>query len=154
MKRMRMNSAALAVMILLAVLILVQDAEAEVRINAVLHTPNMSVRIGNTPTGYYGSYRVGYLPIRSNQNYRIVKLDRQIARRLARYTGVPVRELARLRAYGYNWLEIGRWLRLPNRVVRAAFNQRSWNSFLHEGRRLAGHGAGRPEHRRVIVYNH
>jgi hypothetical protein len=154
MKRMQMNLAALAAMIPLAVLIIVQDAEAEVRFNAALHTPNMSVHIGNTPAGYYGSYRVGHLPMRRNQNYRIVKLDRQIARRLARYTGVPVRELTRLRAYGYNWLEIGCWLRLPNRVVRAAFNQQSWNRFLHEGRRLAGHGTGRHEHRRVIVYNH
>jgi len=154
MKRMRMSLLALAALALLAGPALVRDAEAEVRFNATLHTPNMSVRIGNMPSGRYVSYRAGHLPIRRNRHYKIIKRDRQIARRLARYTGVPSAELIRLRAYGYNWLEIGRWLRLPNRVVRAAFNQRSWNRFTHGGRWLAGHGNDRHEHRRVIVYNY
>lgn len=154
MERMRISLLALAALALLVGPALVRDAEAEVRFNATLHTPNMSVRIGNVPSGRYGSYRAGHLPIRRDRHYKILKRDKQIARRLARYTGAASAELIRLRAFGYNWLEIGRWLRLPDRVVRAAFNQRSWNRFVHEGRRLVGHGAGRHGHNRVIVYNH
>lgn len=156
MKRMNKSLMAIAALALIATPLLVGDAEAEteVRFNAILRTPNMSVRIGNVPAGRYGGYRVGHLPVRPRRQYRIIKRDRQIAGRLAWYTGVPVRELVRLRTHGYNWLEIGRWLRLPRRVVRAAFNQRSWKRFTHGGRRLAGHGADRYEHHEVIVYNH
>ena len=152
MNRMRMSLLAFAALALLVGPGLVRDAEAEVRFNATLHKPNMSIRIGNIPSGRYGSNRAGYLPIRGNRHCNIVKRDRQIAGRLARYTGVPTRELIRLRASGYDWLEIGRWLRLPNRVVRAAFSKRSWSLFVQEGRRFAGHGTDRPERRRVIVY--
>ena len=154
MRRMRKSLMAIAALALLATPVLVRDAAAELRITAALRTPNVSVRIGNIPAGRYGGYRAGHLPVRSRRQYKILKRDRQIANRLARYTGVPVRELVRLRAYGYNWLEIGRWLRLPKQVVRAAFNKRSWKRFTHGGGRLAGRGADRHGHGEVIVYNH
>jgi hypothetical protein len=116
---------------------LVADAEAEIRFNASLHAPGVSVQIGNAPPGYrvYGS---GYLPVRRLSAYRIARMDRQIARRLAWYTGVSSRKLIRLRAKGYDWFEIGHWLRLPQPVVRAAFAKRSWDRFIHGRQRLAG----------------
>jgi hypothetical protein len=154
MKRMKKSSMTIAAFALLATLVLVRDAEAEVRVSAVLQTPGLSVRIGTAPVGPYGSIRVGHLPVRTNMNYRIVKRDRLIADRLAWYTGVPVRELIRLRAYGYNWYEIGTWLRLPKTVVRAAFNRNSWSRFTRNGRNIAGYGPDRSKHQKVIVYNH
>jgi hypothetical protein len=154
MKRMKKSLTAIAALALLATLVIVQDAEAEIRISAALHTPGLSVRIGNAPAGPYGSIRVGHLPVRKNMRYRIVKRDRLIASRLAWYTGVPARELIRLRANGYNWFEIGTWLRLPRVVVRASFDQRKWSRFTCGGRNLAGHGAGRYGKKKVVVYNH
>ncbi len=154
MKRMKKSSMAIAALALLAALMIVQDAEAEIRVSAALHTPGLSVRIGNAPAGPYGSIRVGHLPVRANARYRIVKRDRLIAGRLARYTRVPARELIRLRAYEYNWFEIGAWLRLPKAVVQAAFNRNSWSRFTCDGRKLAGRRAGRGGHKKVIVYNH
>jgi hypothetical protein len=152
MKRMKKSSMAIAALALLAALMIVRDAEAEIRVSAALHTPGLSVRIGNTPAGPYGSIRVGHLPVRANMHYRIAKRDRLIADRLGWYTGVPARELIRLRAYGYNWFEIGAWLRLPKAIVQASFSHKKWNRFTCGGRNLAGNGRGR--HEKVIVYNH
>lgn len=56
--------------------------------------------------------------------------DRQVARRLARYTGVERGELLRLRRLGYDWIEIGLWLELPRRAVRAAQHDASWERYL------------------------
>jgi hypothetical protein len=154
MNRKMKSVMAIAALALLATLVVAQDAMAEIRINAALHTPGLSVRIGNAPTGPYGSIRVRHLPIRRNMHRRIVKRDRLIAGRLAWYTGVPERELIRLRAYGYNWFEIGAYFRLPKVVIRAAFNQRKWSRFTRDGRCLAGHGAGRYGKKKVIVYDY
>jgi hypothetical protein len=154
MKRMLQSLMVIAALALLVVTGLVRDAGAEVRVSATLRTPNVSVRIGNVPPGPHGRIRVRHLPARPRRQYRIVKRDRRIARRLARYTGVPVRELIRLRAYGYNWYEIGHWLRLPRRVVRAAFDKHSWKRFIHGGRRLAGHGKCGYGHGEVVVYDY
>ena len=107
MRRMKKSVMAVAALALLATLAAVQDAEAEILISAAIRTPGLSVRIGNAPAGPYGSIRVGHLPVRRNMHYRVLERDRLIAGRLAWYTGVSVRELIRLRAYGYNWFEIG-----------------------------------------------
>ena len=149
MKRLRTSLLAVAALALLVTMALVRDAEAEVRFSAALRTPTVSVRIGNAHRGPYGHVRIGRLPVRPRRHYRIVKHDRRVARRLARYTGVHFRELIRLRAYGYTWFEIGRWLRLPRRVVRAAFNKHSWKRFTRGGGRLAR----RPGYGEIIVYD-
>ena len=151
MRRMKKSVMAVAALALLATLAAVQDAEAEILISAAIRTPGLSVRIGNAPAGPYGSIRVGHLPVRRNMHYRVLERDRLIAGRLAWYTGVSVRELIRLRAYGYNWFEIGAWLRLPKAVVQASFSQKRWGRFT---RGLAGHGAGHGRHEKVIVYGH
>ncbi len=152
MKRMSTSMMAIAALALLAALMIVRDAQAEIRVGAALHTPGLRVRIGNAPAGPYGSIRVGHLPVLADMHYRIVKRDRLIAGRLAWYTGVPARELIRLRAYGYNWYEIGAWLRLPKAVVRAAFSRKKWNRFACDGRNIAGRGRGR--HEKIVVYAH
>lgn len=153
MRRMKKSVMAVAALALLATLATVQDAEAEVLISAAIHTPGLSVRIGNAPAGPYGSIRVGHLPVRKNMYYRVVERDRLIAGRLAWYTGVPVRELIRLRAYGYNWFEIGAWLRLPKAVVQASFNQKRWGRFTRGGK-FAGQGNGHGKHEKVVIYGH
>lgn len=154
MKRMLKSLMVIAALALLATQVLVGDAAAEIRFDATLRTPNVRVRIGNVPARPYGRIKVGHLPARPRRHHTIVKIDRRIARRLAWYTGVPIRELIRLRAYGYNWFEIGRYLRLPRRVVRAAFNKRSWKRFTHGGRRMAGRGEGRYGHDEVVIYDY
>lgn len=113
----------------------VQNADAGIRVKASVHTPNVHVRIGNTSSKHYRSYKRGYRPVR--HDYRVTKRDQRIARRLARYTGVPARKLIRLRRDGYRWFEIGRHLEIRGRVVQAAMYQRSWQRFLRQERRLA-----------------
>jgi hypothetical protein len=146
---MRMSLVGLVALALLVGPGIVQGAEGGIRFNVALHTPSVRVRIGNTPTGYY--YRGRHLPIRRHYIYRIRKQDRAIAQRLARYTGVPMRRLIQLRRYGYSWMEIGHWLYLPRRVVRAAMNHRSWKHFLRE-ERFAHRGGKRPG-RRICRYD-
>ena len=74
------------------------------------------------------------LPARYHQEFRVTKRDKKIARRLGRYTGVPKRELIQLRKQGYSWREIGRWLGVSRRVVRAAKSHASWRHFLDRNR--------------------
>jgi hypothetical protein len=151
MKRMQMSIMSLMALVLLVGFGIVQGAEAAIRFNATLHTPNVRVFIGNTPYGHYQGYMKGHIPIRVPRHYKVTERDRAIASRLARYTGVPARELIQLRSRGYHWFEIGRWLHLPRPVVRAAMHHRSWVRFLRE-ERLAGRGV-HPRKRRLIAYS-
>lgn len=141
MKRMQMSLLSLMILALLVAPVIVHAAEAGIRFNVAVNTPTVHVRVGNTPAGQYRIYQRGLLPVRKLILYRIGTRDRKIAQRLARYTGVPARELVQLRHRGYTWFEIGRWLGLPRRVVRAAGHPRSWNRFLLGERRLARRGA-------------
>ena len=106
------------------------EAAAEVRFNAVVHTPAISVRIGTNPAGYPIMRQVRPLPARRFAR-RLARTDMQIAGRLSWYTRVPAGELLRYRRYGYGWYEIGSWLYIPRGVVRAAMHQGSWNRFLY-----------------------
>jgi hypothetical protein len=148
MKRMRMGLPGLAAGAVLAGFFMVQDAEAGLRFRAAINTPNLVVHAGNIPSCYHGYHRRGNLPVRAYY-YRINKHDRRIARRLARYTGVPARELMRLRRMGYHWFEIGRHLGLPRPVVRCAMNKRSWKHFLRYQARRTWPAAG-CGHQRVV----
>ncbi len=132
MRRMQMSLLSVVALILLVV---PGIAEAGIRFNATLFTPDMHISIGNKPSGQYRSYRTGHLQIRRHRHYKVGRRDREIARRLAWYTGVPLRDVIRLKRLGYQWFEIGRWLRVRRPVIRAAMNQRSWNRFLYGDRR-------------------
>jgi hypothetical protein len=151
MKRMRVSFLSLLVVALIVGSGIVKDAEAEVRFDVTMRTPNVRVRIGNTHPGYFRTVRVRRLPIHGRRFYRISKKDRRVAHRLAMYTGVSERELLRLRRYGYQWFEIGRWLHLSRPVVRAAMHRGTWKRFLREERMLARHGYA-PYEGRVVVY--
>jgi hypothetical protein len=60
---------------------------------------------------------------------QMTRQDRQIAKRLAKYTGVSKRHLLKLRARGFRWSEIGRLYEMPRGLVRAAQSTRSWREF-------------------------
>jgi hypothetical protein len=64
----------------------------------------------------------------------VSKRDKKIARRLGRYTGVPKRELLRLKRMGYSWREIGNWLGISKQAVRAAKSKGRWARFLERQR--------------------
>ena len=138
MKKTRITHLSLIVLILLLGAGLARNAGAEVRVNASLHTPNMHLRIGNAPARPYPGIMSGHLRLARRHHYRVTARDRMIALRLARYTGVPAARLIRIRSYGYNWFEIGRWLHLPRPVIRAAMHPRSWNRYLRGQGRFAG----------------
>jgi len=137
MKKMLTSVVGLMALALLAGPGIVGDADAEIRIDANLRTPHVDVCIGNVPSKHYRSDLRVRLPISTRHHYKVGKPDRKIAQRLARYTGVPARELIQLRGHGYGWFQIGRWLHLPRPVVRAAMHQKRWKRFLHRERRLA-----------------
>lgn len=106
------------------------NASAQVRVRARINTPYGSVRVSNTHTGRY------QMP-RRHLEYRVSRHDKKMAKRLARYSGVAKRQILRLRRQGYTWHEIGRWLDVSPRVVRAARHQGSWRRFLNHERRYA-----------------
>jgi hypothetical protein len=125
------------------------DADAGIRVDATLRTPNTRVHISNTSSQHFQSYFAKNHRIRTYRHYRIGEQDRKMARRLAWYTGVPARELIYLKRRGYRWFEIGRWLHVPRPVVRAAMSDRSWRRFVRAERRHAKFGDERHRWRRV-----
>jgi hypothetical protein len=136
MKTTRMNIAALTALTLLLGFGLVDEAEAKIRVKATLRTPNVGVVFDNGRS----DCRIGRplpLPDRHYRNVRISKRDKRIAKRLAYYTGVSKRELIQAKRMGYSWNEIGRWLDVPRRVVKAAKSARRWERFLRYERRMA-----------------
>ena len=62
------------------------DARAEIRIAAVVYTPNVSVHAGYNPSRYYHIRQDRRLPYRRYMRYEITRRDRMIARRMAWYT--------------------------------------------------------------------
>jgi hypothetical protein len=141
MKRLRislLSITALAVLVMPGMPGLLKNATAGVRVRATLHTPNVSIRVGNMPSRHYRSYVRKPLPIRRVHHQVIItRQDRKIAKRLAWYTGVPARELLFLKKRGFTWRSIGRWLDLPRTTMRAAMTQRSWKRFLRHEQRMA-----------------
>jgi hypothetical protein len=138
MKTMRLSLLSLCALVLLVGF--VANADAVIRVEATVRTPNVRVRVGNMPVSHDGRQTKRHLPVREQRYYKISQQDRMIASRLAYYTGVPTRELIQLKRQGYSWFEIGRWLYVPRPVVRAAMQQRSWKRFLDQERRFVKHG--------------
>jgi hypothetical protein len=138
----------LAVLAFLAVIATFEDARAKVRVSATLRAPNVRVHFDNASSCRCHNCTIRHIPIRKHVLYKFGRRDRVVAVRLARYTGVPSRDLLRLRGSGYSWFEIGRFIDLPRPVVRAAMNQVTWKRFLqrrswivtHRGNRHRGHG--------------
>jgi hypothetical protein len=153
MRKTRMSLLSLIVPTLLIGSCIAKDAEAGVRFDATLRTPNVRARIGNMPPSHYRSYKGGYLPVRKHGHYRVTKQDQAVAHRLALYTGVPAGELIKLKRYGYSWFEIGQWLYLPRPVVRAAMGEQSWKRFLIMERRHARYGPYRSKVNRITYFD-
>lgn len=120
-----------------------EDARAGIRVRGTLHTPSLRVHVDTSPSHRHVKYRRASLPDRHRAVLKLSRQDRRIAKRLARYTGAPKRELLRMRRMGYRWSEIGRWLDVPRRVVRAARSSRAWDRFLRHDRLHAGRDHGR-----------
>lgn len=134
MKTQKMNLISLTALALLLTFGAVGEAQARIRVRATVRTPYGGVQVDN------GAYRQGRgyrqtLPVRHRQEIRITKKDRKIARRLGRYTGVPKRELIHLKAMGYSWGEIGNWLGVSRKAVRAAKSQKKWERFISRRQR-------------------
>jgi hypothetical protein len=133
MKTLKMTFICFPALALLLTAVAVDEAQARIRVRGTLQTPHAVVHVDN------GAYRHGRvyrqaLPVRYYERVRVSQNDRKIARRLARYSGVPQRELIQLRKEGYSWREIGRWLGVPRKVVHAAKKQSSWKRFLNRHR--------------------
>ena len=137
MKKERMRQMTIAAVTFAAVAVIAMQASAEIRIVASVNTPVANVHVCNIPSC---DYRIDYnrrVPARRHMYYEITKRDKRIARRLAYFSGVPARKLVNLRRRGFRWFEIGNMIHVPRPVVRAAFNQKSWDRFLRQERRHA-----------------
>jgi hypothetical protein len=113
----------------------VPDAEAGIRVNAIVRTPNVRVHYTNSTNYHRGHVRV--IEPTCRVTLPITQRDRKIARRLSNYTGVSARRMLKMRRNGYYWGEIGNWIGVHRTVVVAAKNGQSWKRFLREEARLA-----------------
>ena len=129
MKPLKMTLISLPVLALLLTVVTVDEAQARIRVKGTLRTPIGVVQVDNGAYHHTRGYRQA-LPVRYYERIRVSEKDRKIARRLGRFTGVPKRELIQMRKQGYSWKEIGNWLGVPRKVVRAAKKQSSWRRFI------------------------
>jgi hypothetical protein len=134
MKTIKKNLIYLPALALLLVIGAADQAQARIRVKATVRTPHGVVRVDNGPYRPAYEYRRA-LPVRYHQEFRVTKRDRKIAKRLARYTGVPKRELIQLKRQGYSWREIGRWLGISPQAVKASKSHKKWKRFLKRERR-------------------
>jgi len=153
MNTTRNSIVALAALTIILGIGLADSAEAKIRVSATLRTPHAVVHYDNGPAPRV-IYRDRALPVRHYMKAKVSKRDRRIAKRLARYTGVPKRELIHLKRMGYRWGEIGRWLGVSPRVVRAAKQSRSWDRFLRYERRNERRGGYRENRGCDYRYDH
>ena len=146
MKKERMRRMTLAAVTFTVAAVFAAQAGAEIRVAATVNAPGVSIHASNMPScNNYVRYD-RRMPARGCVRYDITKRDLRIARRLAWYSGVPAREIVRLRRRGFRWFEIGRMIYVPRPVVRAAFHQRTWNRFVRE-ERMHAKRYGRRKHR-------
>lgn len=134
MKTLKMTLLSLPALTLLLILGTADEAQARIRVKATFRTPHGVVQVDNGASRHSRGYRRA-LPIRYQREFRVTKKDKKIARRLGRYTGVPKRELIQLKRQGYSWGEIGNWLGVSRKAVRAAKSQHKWEKFLKRQRR-------------------
>jgi hypothetical protein len=134
MKTLKMNLICLPALALLLILGAADEAQARIRVKATVRTPYGVVQVDNGAHRQGRGYRRA-LPARQRQEFRLTKKDKKVARRLGRYTGVPKRELLQMKRMGYSWGEIGNWLGVSHKAVRAAKSQHKWERFLKRQRR-------------------
>lgn len=127
------NFAGLMALALLIALAPVGKAQAKVVVRASVATPHLSVRVNPTPVAYYYKH-LKPRPVRTRVIVRIDKQDRKMARRLARVSNYSKKELLEMRRDGYSWNQIGSFLNLNPRAVRAARHAMSWERYLGERR--------------------
>lgn len=131
MKRIHTNilvPAALVVGILAAS---VSQAQAGVVVRARIGAPVVKVKVDQrgprvvlrTPPRHFGHAR------------EISKLDRRMARRLARVTPYNKGLLLEWRRAGYGWFSIGHKLDIPSRVISAARTKLGWQRYLERHER-------------------
>lgn len=133
MKTTRTTLAAITALTIILGFGALDRAEAAIRVQATLRTPNVDIVIGNRPA-VRRVLPLRPLPVRAHLQAAVTRRDARIARRLARYTGVSRGEILRARRMGYTWREIGRWLDVPVRVLDAAMSSREWNRTQSCGR--------------------
>ncbi len=153
MKRMLMTLTALTVTFLVAGADVAKADGSDVRFDASINTPQLSVRIGNTPAGYRDHYRIRELPARRVRQVRLVQADWRIAARLAWYTGTPESKIIRIRRMGYRWDEIGIWLGMPRPAIRAAMQMKTWKRYLRQEYAYADRRGGRHKGHRKGYYD-
>ncbi len=90
---------------------------SNVRLRVVIQIPQIGVNVYSsgwrgTHSSSYGSYR--------REIHRVTKWDRRVAGKLSRYTGISRHSLLEYRSRGYTWVEIGRWLDVPRKLLRKA----------------------------------
>ena len=141
------NLIGLMALALLITMAPISQAQAGIVVRAGIDTPHLSVRVNTVggPSVRYSHLRP--LAPRPHVIVHIDRQDRQMARRLSRYTGESQAWLLKMRRYGYSWREIGDWMGLSPRVVRAARNAESWERFLHGGRQVKVVRCGTHAHR-------
>ena len=125
-----------------------EKAKADVRVKATVQTPAVRIHVTNSPARHYVK---GPRPVKVTHVYRISKHDRVIALRLAHYAGVPARRIVLMRERGLSWAQIGNRLSIPQYVVRAAFNARSWERFMIAENRRGGCGTVTYHNERVVT---
>ena len=142
MKTLKMTLISLPVLALLLTVGAVDEARARIRVKGTLRTPHGIIQVDNG--AYHHTRGSRQAPAaRYNERVQITQRDRKMAKRLGWYTGAPKGELIQLRKQGYSWREIGRWLGVPRKVVRAAKSQASWRHLMDRQRFGRYHEVGR-----------
>ncbi len=96
------------------------------QVQVVKHSPQMKVK----PHGWCGTGSSSHR-ISRERPYVLTRLDKWMATRLSRESGVSRRFLLKDRSRKYSWNEIGRMWSMPKRMVRRA---------LADGRRAVNSG--------------
>ncbi len=137
MKKIRKQLVGLTILTIMAGLSLTGDAGAGIRRRVPIKSSGKVIRTLRVSPAYQSGLTVVRYPV-YRRRIPVSARSRAIAIRLARYTGVSLREIYRLRRCGYSWYRIGRYLRLPRSVVRTAMHRRSWRRLLR-GQLLHNH---------------
>ena len=105
---------ALAVLAL-TILAIPGSAEAGVRVGVQVKAPLINAVFHSG--GHGSGLHVNVQP--RIRDYQITRIDRKIARKLAKRTIYTKQELLQLKRVGYTWNQIGRLLRLPSKMMRS-----------------------------------
>ncbi len=126
----------LALVLLLGTLA-AERADAGLQVRARVRIPGGVIQVQTPGQPVRMIHRVTTpAPRHRHVHAQVTRHDRQVAGRLARFTGVEKSELLRLRRLGYGWTEIGLWLELPRRAMVAVQDADTWSRYQRSSRRL------------------